>query len=122
MKITFNQKDQSKNIKFTSVQGELPKELSHLQKGFRAFTENFMKDKPCYDIVITTIKNNTKLKIKGSGGFTIFEKAKNVKPISSIKTQLDLEEMVNDNYNSTQAGRESLEDLCKMIPNPFSFY
>lgn len=122
MKVNPNQKIQSKNIKFTSVQGELPKELSHFQNRFRVFTENFMKDKPGYDIVITTIKNNTKLKIKGSGGFTIFEKAKNVKPISSIKTEQDLEAMVKDNYDTTQAGRESLEALWKMIPNPFSFH
>lgn len=114
MKINSYQSCKNTNVKFTSLYGELPKELDALKSGFIKHADEFMKDKPGYDVVLSTTKNNKSLKIKGSAGFTFLEKAKTKKAISQIKSLQDLKDMLHDNYLTIQAGQEVLEEIGKV--------
>lgn len=112
MKIGFNQSNQAQNVKFTSLYGNLPKELSHLEPGFMKYAEDFMKDKSGYDVFLSTAKKNTNIKMAGDAGF--LQKATTKKAISEIKSLQDLKEMLKDNYLTVQAGQDVLEAIGKV--------
>lgn len=119
MKVNFKQQTPSESIKFTSLQGELPNQLSHLQKSFSEFAQEFMQKNPGYDLFVSTTKNNMNLKLKGNVGYTFLEKATTKKRISEVKTLNDLIVMMQDNYNTASAGKDILDYLSKQT-KPFS--
>ena len=116
MKIIPSQQNTNSNIKFTSLYGELPQELSKFQNEFSEFANNFMKDKPGYDVVISTIKgrkNILKLKMKGTD--SLLGRSTNKKKLSEIKSLNDLKDMLSDNYSGTRSILDTLEGLSKII-------
>lgn len=113
MKVDFIQNTPSRKVGFKSLKGELPKELKSLAAEFTEYVARFMKDKPGYDLLVLTSKNSKNIKMKGSTGLTFLEKARTKKPISEIKSLQDLKDMVQDNYLTTQAGQDVLNEIDK---------
>ena len=107
------QPNQKSDVKFTAVYGELPKELNHLENGFSTFIKEFMKDKPGYDVYLSTTRNNKNLKMSGNMG--LLNTSKNRKPISEIQSSEDLGAMLADNYLGIRAGSDLLEQLARIF-------
>lgn len=113
MKINSYQSTPTTNIQFKSLYGELPKEINHLKSDFTKHVNEFMKDNPGYDLVVTTTRNNKKLKMGGNIG--LLNSAKTKKPLSEIKSIQDLKDMLSDNYLSIQARGDMLEQVSRMF-------
>lgn len=112
MKINSYQSIPKINVKFTSLYGELPKELSPLQKEFTKYASEFMLDKAGYDVFLYTTKNSKKLMMQGNAGF--LNKATTKNELTKIKSLKDLKDMLSDNYLTIQAGQDILGEISKV--------
>lgn len=108
------------NIKFTSLQGELPIELKAFKQGFTEFVDQFMSKNPGYNVVMS-VKNNKKniqkLQMKGSLGLIGRDTTKT--HLSDIKSLSDLKNMLLANHSGTQAIYDVFEEMGKYF-KPFN--
>ena len=117
----INLKHKRQDIQFTSLSGELPKELKKFEAEFSSFANDFMQNNPGYDAYMSTknSRNNIKkFQIKGRLG--LIGKSITKKAISEIKSLHDLKNMLLLNHSDTQSIYEVIEELGRYF-KPFNF-